>query len=178
MNSYITTKTDFLNNLQEFSISLWYEPLDTTREGGDFETLICRDLGKSCPNRNGQWSVGLFDCRKAVFGRTTSVWDFDITNTNNGTSNLEYQEELIARTNNWHHLVATFKQDGVEMSIYRDGVLKESSTGISYCDSKDIGDLFLGKDYTGKIDDVIIFNKSLNQQEINSLFKMDTCCEE
>jgi hypothetical protein len=169
-----TTNTTFLNSLNEFSISLWYQPKDTSRAGGDFESLINRDLGGSCPDRNGQWSVGLYDCRKAVFGRTNSVWDNNITN-------FDCQQEIIVRTDNWNHLVATFNQNGIEMKIYRNGTLQESSIGNANCGSgtpsyQDIGDLFLGKDYTGKIDDVIIFNKTLSQQEVNSLFNMETCC--
>lgn len=171
-----TTSTSSLNNLDEFSISLWYQPLDTSRTGGSFETLINRDLGRSCPNRNGQWSVSLYDCRRAVFGRTNSVWDRLITTS-------DCKQEIIERTDVWAHLVATFKKDGDEMKIYRNGVLQDSSTEIADCgysgqpDYQDIGDLFLGKDYTGKIDDVIIFKKTLSQQEVNSLYNMETCCE-
>jgi hypothetical protein len=167
-----TSATSFLNNLSEFSISLWYQPQDTARDGGLFESLINRDLGWKCPDRNGQWSIALYDCRKAVFGRTNSVWDKHITN------NMECQQEIIVRTGNWNHLVATFRRDADEMAIYRNGVLQETSTGQENCSSyQDIGDLFLGKDYTGKIDDVIIFNKTLSLQEVNMLFGLETCCE-
>ena len=67
------------------------------------------------------------------------------------------------------------------MAIYRDGILQELSTGNVSCGSgipniQDIGDLFIGRDYTGKLDDLIIFNKYLNQQEINLLFTLTPCC--
>jgi hypothetical protein len=175
-SEFLTTiNTTFLNGLNEFSISLWYLSKDSSRSSGDFESLINRDLGSSCPNRYGQWSVGLYDCKKAVFGRTNSVWDMNITN-------FDCQQEIIARTDTWNHIVATFKQSGVEMKIYRNGSLQESSVGNANCGSgtpsyQDIGDLFIGKDYTGKIDDVIIFNKTLSQQEVSSLFSMEACCD-
>jgi len=170
-----TTNTTFLNGLNEFSISLWYMPQNTSRSGGDIESLINRDLGFSCPDRNGQWSVGLFDCRKAVFARTNSVWDQNITN-------FDCEQEVIVRTDTWSHLVGTFNQNNLEMKIYRNGILQDSSIGNASCGSgipsyQDIGDLFLGKDYTGKIDDVIIFDKSLSQLEVNSLFNMEPCCD-
>lgn len=174
-NEFLTTaNTKFLNGLNEFSISLWYLPKDTSRSSGYFESLINRDLGSSCPNRNGQWSIGLYDCRRAVFGRTNSVWDKYITN-------FDCKQEIITRTDTWNHIVATFKQSGLEMKIYRNGILQGSSVGNTTCASgtpnyQDIGDLFIGKDYTGKIDDIIIFNKALSQQEVNSLFNMETCC--
>jgi len=169
------TNTTSLNNLDKFSVSLWYQPLDTSIDGRSLETLISRDTGSSCPNRNGQWSVGLYDCRKAVFGRTNSVWDENITN-------FDCKQEVIDRTDAWAHVVVTFKQNGEEMKIYRNGVLQNSSTGTATCNlgtpkTKDIGDLFLGKDYTGKIDDVIIFDKRLSQKEVKSLYDMETCCE-
>lgn len=174
---YLTTSaTTFLNGLGEFSVSLWYQPKDTSRSAALFESLINRDLGVNCPDRNGQWSIGLYDCRKAVFGRTNSVWDKSITN-------FDCQQEISLRTDNWHHLVATFNQNGLEMKIYRDGVLQNISTGDGNCGSsvpvyQDLGDLFLGKDYTGKIDDVVLFNKTLTQQEVNMLFNLETCCQQ
>ena len=169
-----TTNTAFLSGLGEFSISLWYQPKDTTRASGDYESLINRELGFSCPDRNGQWSVGLYDCRKAVFGRTNSVWDKNITN-------FDCQQEVNARTDTWNHLVVTFKQVGIEMNIYRNGILQDSSVGNAACNSgvpsyQDIGDLFIGKDYTGKIDDIVIFNKALSHLEINTLYHLEPCC--
>lgn len=168
-----TTNTSFLNNLTEFSISLWYEAKDSTRNGSDFEVLLSRGSGKSCPDRFGQWSIGLYDCRKAVFGRTNSVWDKNLQ--------PDCNQEIFHRTGGWHHLVATFNNNGMKMAIYRDGILQEFSSGNVSCGSgipniQDIGDLFIGKDYTGKLDDLIIFNKYLNQQEVNLLFNLTPCC--
>jgi hypothetical protein len=37
--------------------------------------------------------------------------------------------------------------------------------------------LFIGKDFTGCIDDVIIFNKKLSQSDVDVLFNLTTCCE-
>ncbi len=129
----------------------------------------------SCPDRMGQWAVGLYDCRRAVFGRTNSVWDQQI-------SLSGCVDEIQLRTGTWSHLVATFNLQNLEMKIYRNGILQNTSTGNTTCASgiptyQDIGDLYVGKDFTGKIDDIILFNKSLTQQEINSLLNMGSCCE-
>jgi hypothetical protein len=69
----------------------------------------------------------------------------------------------------------------MKMSIYRDGIVQAFSTGSMSCGSgtpsvQDIGDLFVGKDYTGKLDDLTIFNKCLSQEEINLLFNQTPCC--
>ena len=176
-SQFITTQnTAFLNNLRSFSISLWYQPLDEFRGTGRYETLISRGVGISCPDRNGQWSVGLYHCRKAVFARTNSVWDLDITDQG-------CEAEIIARTNKWTHLVVTFSGDNEIMAIYRNGVLQETKSGKGDCgtiipEARDIGDLFIGKKYTGKIDDVIIFNKAMNQEEVDLLFEMEPAFED
>lgn len=171
-----TSNIGFLNGLNKFSISLWYQPLDTSQHGSEYEVLVGRGNTAQCPNRSGEWSVGLYDCRKAVFGRTNSVWDNNIMGT-------DCYQEVIARTDTWHHLVVTYKQSGIEMAIYRDGFLQENSFGHADCGSgvptvQDLGDLFIGSDYTGKLDDIIFFDKVLSQSEITSLFELDVCCEE
>ena len=171
------SSTTFLNSLTKLSISLWYQPLDSTRNGGSFETLVSRGDTPGCPDRAGDWSVGLYDCRKAVFGRQNSVWDNNITNFN-------CSQEVSVRTGTWHHLAAVFDQTSNTMSIYRDGILQDTATGIANCGFsgnptiQDIGDLFLGKSYTGRLDDVILFNSDLGQSEINQLYSMGTCCSE
>lgn len=169
------TDADFMNNLEAFSISLWYQPLNDARDGGMFEGLINRDLGFQCPDRNGQWSIGLYDCRKAVFGAENSVWDLDMTNFDCG-------QEILDRTNTWAHLVVTYSKDEVAMAIYRNGEVQESILGSAQCfsttpDVAEIGALFLGRDYTGKLDDLIIFDKVLTQSEIDALFSFETCCQ-
>lgn len=171
-----TSTTSFLDNLSEYSISLWYQPLDTIRPGGDFEVLLSRDSGFSCPDRFGQWSVALYDCRQAVFGRQNSVWEtIDI-------STSSCQQTVTYLTGNWKHLVATYNQSDNEMKIYLNGALQDTQPILADCGSgvptiQDIGDLFIGVDYTGRIDDIIIYNKTLNQSEIDELFGLETCCE-
>ncbi len=171
-----TSNTTFLNGLTQFSISLWYEPLDTVRGAGDFEALVNRGMGVSCPDRMGQWSIALYDCRKAVFARQNSVWDNNII-----TNPFDCQQEIITRTGSWHHIAATFDQATNQMKIYRDGILQATSNGPANCGSgtpsvQDLGDLFLGKWYKGRLDDIILYNKTLDQAEVNELNSMGTCC--
>jgi hypothetical protein len=166
----------FLNGLNEFSVSLWYMPLETSIMGYTLEGLVCRGLGTHCPDRMGQWSLGLSDCRGAVFGRTNSVWERSVT------GGHDCKEEVTAKTNNWYHAVATFRQRGMQMAIYRNGVLQAVSSGDINCGAgtppvQDIGDLFLGKNYNGLIDDVIIYNRTLSATEIAQLYQVAPCCQ-
>jgi hypothetical protein len=88
--SYLTmADPQFLNGLEEFSISLWYSPEDPTREGGIYERLISRGDDFDCDG-NGAWSVGLYDCRRPVFSATSSLWDEQVT--------LYCETEITART--------------------------------------------------------------------------------
>jgi hypothetical protein len=171
-----TAQTGLLDGLSSFSVSLWYMPEDSLRADGDFEVLVSRGTGLSCPDRFGFWSVALYDCRKAVFGRLNSVWDQNIVDFTQGAT---CQDEVFARTWTWHHLVATY--DNGEMKIYRDGVLQDVATGNAGCGGtpsvQDIGNLLLGKMYTGRLDDVLIYSRALNHSEVGSLFEADACCQ-
>lgn len=159
-NSYLTTtNTDFLNNLSEFSISLWF---NATTNG----TLLSRDEGFHCPDTDGQWSIRLFELANPIFSHLNSVWD----------SSYDYNTD----NSNWHHLVVTYNETDNTLSIYRNGILKHFDTGIAECNPlptvEDIGDLFIGK-FNGKLDDIAIFNNELNQVQVNSLYEMEPCCE-
>lgn len=164
----------FLNNLSSFSISLWYAPTDSSRLGSTYEALVCRDTTPHCPDRFGDWSLGLYDCRLAVLGVQNSVWE-------QPDPKLVSCESIVEQhTGSWHHLAATFDGPSNLMKIYRDGVLQESNTLIGNCTTnlpiQNIGDLFLGKRYKGRLDDVILYNKALNQQEVVQLSQMAACC--
>lgn len=170
-----TTSTNVLNGLNQFSISIWYQPMDSLRDGGDFEVLLSRGDGTSCPNKNGEWSVSLYDCRKAVFGHDNSVWAEEITD----ISTVGCEGEVIELTDKWHHVVAVKNND--DYKIYFNGNLNETATGDANCTNfnaaNDIGDLFIGKRYTGKIDDVIIFNRAITQSDVTELYELDGCCQ-
>ena len=171
-----TTSTTFLNNLNSFSVSLWYQAIDTSRGNSDYEGLIHRDATDFNYDTEGQWSLGLYDCRKPVFGRLeyASAWD----TTYNSNYSCKKQIELL--TGNWKHLVGTFNISTSTTKIYTNGMLIDSDNRQiqDVSDYEDIGDLFIGKNYSGKIDDIMIFNKALSQKEVESIFNLESCCQE
>lgn len=157
------TNTTALNGLTQMSVSLWYQPgIDQS----EYELLIGRDTGMHCPDTNGQWSIGLYDLRRAVFGYRNSVWQV------NGS-----------QENSWYHVAATYNQVNNTIKIYTNGVLDDTATGIANCGTagpptvQDIGDLFIGQNFTGKIDDVAIYNRELNAAEVTQLYGLQPCCQ-
>lgn len=171
-----TTDSDFLNGLSDFSISLWYQPIDNTITGTTIEGLFSRGDQTRCPNKMGEWSLSLYDCRRVVFGHENSVWSFlPITS---ATSN-ECQNHIDDVVDKWHHAVGV--KDNDEFKIYFNGVVNETDTGDAGCfnsqPAQDIGDVFVGNKFTGKIDDIIIYNRALTDSEITDLFELGSCCQ-
>ncbi|MEO0007600.1 MAG: hypothetical protein RJA20_1796 [Bacteroidota bacterium] len=170
-----TSQTGFLNGLSDFSVSIWYKPTGA-RGGGDFEVILSRGSQGHCPDRRGEWSVGLYDCRRAVFGHDNSVWaDFTTP-----FLDTHCQDEMNNLTDKWHHVVAV--RQGNAFKIYFDGVLNGTATGAANCgnntyQAQDTGDLFFGTDFNGSIDDVLVYNRALSDQEVILLFGLEPCCE-
>jgi len=148
-----------LNSIKDYTISLWYQPLGD-RDAGLFEGLFER-----IENQQTQLSLGLYDCRKAVFTWTSSVWDDD---------NVFGCNEAIIN-HDWHHLVATYNSTSNEMKLYRNGVLMGTKNQYNN-NTMMLGFLYLGKYFNGKIDDVIFYNRTLKQEDVKELLSIGTCC--
>ncbi len=165
--------TWFLNGLTggAFSISLWYQATGT-RPVNDYELLIGRgSTPVHCPDTWGEWSVGLYDCRRAVVGFDQYAhWE-------SYSGMLSCSQLLTAISNNWHHLA--FVYDGISTyDLYIDGVLSSSSTGPCGALSANAGPLTIGKDYTGDLDDIIIYNRALQANEVSALMALNgSCCD-
>lgn len=80
-------------------------------------------------------------------------------------------------TEQWHHLV--LRKTANVMSFFQDGILSESvtdNTSNSSCSVKNNNPVFIGKRdqdaryFTGNIDDVIFYNRSLTESEIAQLY--------
>lgn len=155
----------FLDDIQDapFSISLWYqESIDSPTT---YNLLIGRDTGMHCPDTFGQWSLGLYDLDAPVFGiNKNSIWNF-----------IDPSLEL-----EWKHLVVTSDGTSGGINIYINGESTsdtpsgDCSTSVS---TENEGDLFLGMNFTGLLDDVIIYDRELDLSEINELYELPACCE-
>jgi hypothetical protein len=163
--------SSFLDNIttSPFSISLWYQPMNT-RPVGNYELLIGRgNPPLHCPDTWGEWSLGLYDCRKAVMGFDFySHWE---------TSTMTCNGFMSFISNGpWHHLA--FVYDGTNYTIYRDGIPSSTSSGPCGPGTFNVGALMLGVDYDGDLDDIVIYNRTLSVSEINTLMSLPgSCCD-
>jgi hypothetical protein len=165
----------FLNNLNEFSIALWYMHTDATTTSAKYQILASRGDALHCPDRRGEYSLGLYDCTRAVFGHNNSVWAEPVTN-----PLMTCQDEIDTLLNTWHHVVGIM--NGGTYKLYFDGVLQGTETGPADCGSgnytaQDVGDLILGKYFTGRLDDVLIYDRELSQSEVTELYVLSGCCK-
>ncbi len=166
----------FLDGMESFSTSLWIKVSRKRLGAGFFEGLISRDTFPTCPDRFGQWSLGLYDCRRAVFGHNNSVW-VDWLSPNILDCSGEIPENL---TPGWINIIGI--KDVNTYSIYLNGILHEKAENNGNCSSfpeflsKDEGPLVLGYKFSGTLDDVIIFDKALNDAEIQQVYELESCC--
>lgn len=162
---YLTTQnSNFLNNLDSFSISVWVNPSELT----NFHSIIHRnDTGLNCPNRSGEWSLGFYDCGRPVFGHDASVWGLWMGDT--------CDDSIDFYTNNWYHLTAI--KDNDTYKIYYNGILQEIDVGSADCgEAEDVGDLFIGF-ITGKVDDIMIHGRALSDNEVLEVYNLEPCCD-
>jgi len=169
-----TIESNQLIGLNEFSISVWYNAVDTIRNPSDFEILIQKGEEIECQGGIGEWSLSLFDCRQILFNGTNNfVWS--------GENLIQFggcQGIINHLSNRWIHIVATKSFD--EYNIYFNGELKEESSGQIICQNIDpnlFGELIIGKNFNGLIDDIMIFDKELNIGEIQELHNSEGCCK-
>lgn len=164
-NQYLMmSNPEFLNNLNDYSVSLWYyRKFENT---GEFMSLISRDTVGRCPDKEGQWSLGIYDGGRPVFAKLNSTWVGE-------NSNFD--------SNRWIHIVACYRASDSTHTLYIDGEFSSETKGVANCGSEvnslDIGDLFIGREFGGVIDDILILNKYLSAEEVKSLYEIDDCCD-
>ncbi|MCG8580505.1 MAG: hypothetical protein MI866_11335 [Bacteroidales bacterium] len=138
---------DIQNN--SMTISVWVNFLPT-----DNEYIAVLGGSQGIYRRGLQLAIRQ---QKAYFG----FWSLDI----HGKSAL--------KPNRWYHIVARYDKASKTVSLFVNGEKEaESDNFLSYLGS---GNLFIGRSarghtYAGKIDDLIIWNRSLGNDEIEKLY--------
>jgi hypothetical protein len=85
----------------------------------------------------------------------------------------------VVTTGSWHMITNVYNYATHQMSIYIDGVFDNVSSGILPTNAPSTAKLYIGKDnpvistayfWKGSLDDIRIYNRALNTNEIKSLF--------
>ncbi len=156
-----------------FSISLWYSPQSTAAV--TYELLFGRGTGFNCPDGTGEISLELYDCRKPVMRfNQYSSWDYTLSGAG---SCLDIANLYIA--NGWQHLVAVYDPSlppGSQYLIYRNGLLSNSPSGTCGTPYVDAGNLYIGTEYLGLIDDIFFFDRPLSVTEVYQLQGLGSSC--
>lgn len=145
---------------EAFSISLWFKMQNTN--GADLEKLFV--LGGE---GNAGFEVLIYDLNTPLFAAPPeiNVWD----------SEWNQDADLPVDTQNWHHLVITVDEQNT-IKLYRDGVLRNSLGMTNANITSELMDYHIGMNFKGLMDDLRVYKRVLNPQEVQVLFELDGDC--
>ncbi len=149
-----------LNVSPNFSVALWYNP--TTN-----------NFAQDIIIKGGDGAEGAFWIRHHDFSYSSPNLEFDCY-----TIGTQYITRVPTPSlNNWHFIVGTVLDS--TFRVYHDGVLIDSTNNIPGLGSaNNISDITVGTlqyGFTGKIDDIGIWSRTLTQQEITQLYNANSC---
>ena len=153
--SYIVLPNNILNNSEKFSVSLWIKSAGS----GDGIFSVARKV------QNNEFLI--YDQKKlSIFFKGSR------TNTNT---------RPFLNDNAWHHLVVTVDSSNKTLRVFVDGAFKKEnhlnnkiikSEGIILGQDQDktLGWFSTGQAYSGLIDEIEVYNKSISQEEVIALY--------
>lgn len=173
-SDYIDTNNTYESVFQnDFSISLWCKPDDGIISNSDFMIGLAKKLG-----------LGWSDIVE-IFHDLGKVGFYYYANSSHVTFGFDRPVVFSDGQESWHHIVIIVEQIGTnaKATSYFDGSYSYSETSIGNVIMADYNsgpNLFIGAsndenlgiigNFAGVIDNVIIFNKALNSNEIRYLY--------
>lgn len=133
-----------------FSISLWFK-YNTYFEKGTaylFQKMNSRSLFA-----RSDFELGITNNEELIFSSSQSYMSTNVI------ANL---------SKDWHHVVAIYENR--ECFIYLDNQLVVQNSSKSIAISQGNGDIYIGRNFAGIIDEVRFYNRSLNENEIADLY--------
>jgi hypothetical protein len=171
-NYIIISDNNSLDLVNQYSFSTWvYLPDYSLNQPNEPMRTI---LSKPRPDGGGGYSLRAIEGVSFSGGNTLSY----VSGWNNGTINGGINSPDTIPLMKWTNIVFTY--NGNEASLYKDGMLKASST-VSFSLLNSTFELFFGKEFSsnsvdsrwfnGSLDDIAIYNRALTQQEITALYQ-------
>ena len=153
VDDYIEIGSGMLSGDGEFSILIW---INTSSPSGRF-------LSQRNGGFNGQYFVDLLSDGKIKFSTYRDSYKWRVTSSS------------ALNDGNWHHLAFVQQDNGGKM--YLNGSLDQTDNSNGKVNLLSTNKTYLGKDgrnnssfYTGKVDDLKIYNRALSASEIQTLF--------
>jgi hypothetical protein len=170
INDYVMIPDSPSLRVQNFTLEAWMYMTKRPYQQGDVNQAIINKLN----------FLGGFGTKgyKLMFEGPTSVDDTLTISVGDGITQrflIFYNSINDLTLNQWHHVAGTY--DGTIARIYIDGVLKATSSPVSFTVVNDYAPLGIGEEVTasgghfnGLIDNAMIFNRALSAEEILSLY--------
>ncbi|MBR9676849.1 hypothetical protein GOV04_01805, partial [Candidatus Woesearchaeota archaeon] len=158
-STYFVVKNNSNINLNgNITVATWYYPMSVG--SGELDHVV---------SKWGSYALRLGSSSSAYPGFIFSLWDSSEINAYTGTE---------PSMNQWYHVVGTY--DGSAMKLYVNGVLEDTNTTPDGLTSYDTSNLYLGEYEGGQttyranglIDEVAIWNRSLNASEIAAMYSL------
>lgn len=157
VDDFVTIDNELIGGLQKGTVLGWFNYQEINQEPSQQPIISFTD------NNGDMLYFGIYDNNglKLSFGVFGSEWFWAISPNN-------------AQTDQWHHFAGSWGEEGVK--LYIDGVLiasNEFTGGLgTETTNIEIGRNFWG-DFTNTIiDDIRIYNRILNSEEINELYTL------
>lgn len=164
--------SDYLNGLSAYTLSLWVKAEEVPTDKG---LIFTKE-----PDGSDEW-LGLRYDASGWAGGGTSVIKTSMSPTGDiaGQKDKQLESSNNVQTTDWQHIAVTWS-DGNQLALYIDGEKDEEPTWPSKeltGTTKDVEKLLIGKggkdegnsSWLGLIDDVRIYSRVLNHQEIEDL---------
>lgn len=167
--NFLTLLTTENRNIQvgdSLSISVWVKMQNTNPS--NLERIFEKSNGE-VTNAQPNFGLGIYDLNAPFFFNTSS----EITNVFDTSWNQS--QTLPNDTENWHHIVVSVDPtaNGPIIRLYRDGVLRNSGEGFELFANTQAFNYFIGKELQAHLDDLRVYKRLLNQDEINILFELE-----
>jgi phospholipase C len=155
---------EFSPSFQNFTISLSFNS-NTSNAGKESFLINKGGIGKETAGNNLNFGIWLNEKEHLTGGfETKNGKDFFVVSENNYTDN------------NWHHVLLTYNQSVLKLFVDKN-LQAEKNTQGEIPDDNNLPFIRLGANflkqnnfYVGSIDNVLLWNRSLNENEISSFF--------
>ncbi len=150
-----------LINGDDFTVSLWFKMNNNI--AGDLETLFL----KNNVNQSNSFFIGVYDLNTPLINDSGSenIWDND----------WNQEVDVVWDNTDWHHLVMVISNN--EVKLYRDNILRGQINNNNFNIGNISQNYKIGKNLNGVIDDLKVYRRALNANEVDALYNLSTNCQ-